>query len=569
MVAGVYMQIHRWLFAVGLAFQLVPGSRVKFAPVDVPIRSRLAATAQRAMPPRMTMQASVNPTWPIIPGWSFNGNQEDGQKSPAQDLVNLLSKWTQPQTMQNEESHSPPIDVTTSVKPGLLGWLRKRKRRKNQSSFMSVARWPDLKLFSFAGAAWSDNQAAKSLRFPGAHVVLEGDPVPNVVGQAAGFADEEMVPVLNLKLAAHEKDKYEANISALEALTQDWARIGGANLSAFRLGALFAKEASTLLAKHNSSQIYAASHSSVMSSTTPLEVENAFAEDKADLQGRASENNPGRPSFPFGSDWGLHNLTLYSELVKSELLRRSLVPDSIPEMLQTYRMARLTEHMSFVDTNMSNVMFSLRILNGLKDPLDARRPLYSRRLEHVMTFAFYTPARNVSRVLNRVGYPFGLERPIGEEGIAHNVHLLKDSANNGYLTFQGTACLGTWFDIHLAYGHYDPNTEEKPFAAATDDERWAAIEQAYFHDCHTGFCHTLKTFVSDKNFPELAKRIAQLKSVSVVGFSFGGSMAGMLAMSAAAVKEFRKKEKEIDITDIDDSMMGVYRWPDNTQLLPA
>merc|ERR1719506_2759362 len=113
-------------------------------------------------------------------------------------------------------------------------------------------------------------------------------------------------------------------------------------------------------------------------------------------------------------------------------------------------------------------------------------------MEHVMSLQFHTPASLMARALNPVGQFFADYKmpPISKDGIAHNVHLLRDADNNGYLTFHGTTNAGTWLDINMAFGKYDQKYSEKttPLKPSVDDTRWEGIEPFAFDDTHQGFC---------------------------------------------------------------------------------
>jgi hypothetical protein len=235
-------------------------------------------------------------------------------------------------------------------------------------------------------------------------------------------------------------------------------------------------------------------------------------------------------------------MAVYKSRIKNKLLEHSQNGKSRQEMLQTYRMAALTRAMSYINANTSNVEAALETLNSEVDPTNPGRLLFSDKLEHVMTFPFYTPCDIVSRALHPVGDLFGPQAPISREGIAHNVHLLRDSANNGYLTFQGTTNLATWVDVNLACYKYDPERPKIPFDHVVDDKRWAIIEGHYLRDCHTGFCNTLKALVSNKRFPLLAKEVTKMKSITLLGHSFGGSLANMLVNSVHGAKALKKRE---------------------------
>lgn len=314
------------------------------------------------------------------------------------------------------------------------------------SSFASVANWPEVSVFTFGEVAFLSSQFGKSYSIPGARVVVQGDIMPMKLGQWFGFHHTKMLQALNLRTG---KDDNKMSFSK-------------------------------------------------------------------------------------------HDLSLYTRLLKERLLRTTRGSISQRKNLQAYRMSLLAEKMSYIDTNVANVESVLKFLRRQRNPIKPRAPLY-HKLEHVMTFEFFTPASVFARLVNFWARPFGLPAPIARQGIAHNVHLLKDGNNNGYLTFQGTKSLGTWFDVHLDWARYNPNTQRQPFG---DDERWKSLQPQFLNKCHTGFTVTLKSFISNEHFPLLAQKAVGFKSLSVTGHSFGGSIASMLAMGVHRTKEIFRLPSE-------------------------
>lgn len=371
-----------------------------------------------------------------------------------------------------------------------------------ETSFMAVARWPDLKVYTFGEAAFSGNEVQESWKFPGSRVIIRGDPVPNYVGQIVGYRHPRFLPILDL-----EDD---------ELVQTDMLR-AQSNLSSLDL---------------DSKKIF-----------TPADEKELHVDEKKEPSGSSFSASDLKKVF-MDSDWAAHDMTLYMAKTRDRLLQKKR--SNAREDLEAYRMASLTKLMSYVDANESNIKAALELLNSLTDPTRPRRPLYDKKLEHVMSFQFYTPANPFSRVLNPLGYLFIPEAPLSSEGIPHNIHLVRDADNNGYLTFQGTTNLATWFDVNFAFGRYDPGKHGTQFANTVDDERWGKIEPGYLYNCHTGFCVTLKAFVSCKEFPLLAKKIAEMRSLSVMGHSFGGSVASMFAMSVAAIKDLQRMEQGLD-----------------------
>lgn len=233
-----------------------------------------------------------------------------------------------------------------------------------------------------------------------------------------------------------------------------------------------------------------------------------------------------------------------------EFWSQRIIPEfqgSIPENIQTYRMAMLTEFMSYVHADVAQIDEALKTLNEQVNPRKPWLPLYQKKLEHVMSLQFFTPARHVSRALNLLGLDrliYGMNAPIPKEGIANNVHLLKDAENNGYLTFQGTANLGTWLNVHIDHGPYDPDKQKARVDDTLDDQRWESVEMRHLHDCHSGLCAALKRFISNEQFASMAKKVAEMKSLTIVGHSFGGSLASMFALSVQGAKDLQKEESD-------------------------
>jgi hypothetical protein len=220
-------------------------------------------------------------------------------------------------------------------------------------------------------------------------------------------------------------------------------------------------------------------------------------------------------------------------------------------------MSLMAEHLSYLNASMSHVKQSLDILNSEMDPVKKNQRLFDKNLSHVMSFQFFTPAKGLARTLNALGIDklvYGLKEPIPSQGIAHNVHLLKDEDNHGYLTFQGTTNMGLWFSVHMASQRYHPNNTAKPFATMVDDKRWGQIEPDYMDNCHTGLCEAFKAFLSDEQFPLLAKRAADLASLTIIGHSFGGGLASMFARSVQGTKRFMRSESA------DDQFHPLWPW---------
>lgn len=350
-----------------------------------------------------------------------------------------------------------------------------------ETSFTAVLRWPSLELFTFGEFAFRSSWPEKSCQFEGARVVVRGDPVCDVLGQLVGFHHHEMVPILDLhssesKVTEHEVANME-NVSAQNVHDQP------------KLTSAFAREG-----------------------------------------------------------WARHLISSYTAFLKDGLIRQK--GGSTSEWFQAYRMCLLTEEISYVDGDVANVKAALQRLNSEQNPMEPQHPLFENRLEHVLTVQFFTPARLVSRALNGIDRRiFGFDVPpwdslktwrIDRQGINHNVHLIKDADNNGYLTFQGSANLGTYLDIHSVFRMYDPKKEKVAFSATVDDPRWEAIDLQCLQYCHTGLCKNLRAFMSTDQFPTLAKAIAELSSVTLVGHSSGGALASMFAMSVQKAKDRQK-----------------------------
>jgi hypothetical protein len=385
------------------------------------------------------------------------------------------------------------------LEPQVEEWLQETAKvadttARNLSSFMSVASWPRQNIFTFGECAFRGKVPDEQLHLQGARVVIPTDPVPNLIGQAVGYRHSRMVPVLEIEeQGSNTSDEYDSAIADLTGM-----KVPAYDSDAPRLDAAAPEDVLSDLKRYG-------------------------------------------PNIFTDSDWGSHDLTLYASRLKHYLVQ-SKDKRERQKYLQTYRMAKLTSMMSYIDANISNVEAALEKLNAERDPINPDRLLFPDKLDHVITFPFYTPCDIVSRALHPLGDLLGPQAPISREGIAHNVHLLKDSANNGYLTFQGTTNLGTWVDVNFAFQKYDPKMPQIPFDSVVDDKRWALIEGHYLQNCHTGFCNTLKAFLSNKRFPLLAQEVKRMKSVTLLGHSFGGSLANMLARSVRGAKILRKQE---------------------------
>mmetsp|Transcript_103897 Transcript_103897/g.170940 ORF Transcript_103897/g.170940 Transcript_103897/m.170940 type:complete len:620 (-) Transcript_103897:211-2070(-) len=371
-----------------------------------------------------------------------------------------------------------------------------------ETSYTHVARWPELKVFTFGEAAFSGKQSEKSLKFPGSRVVIRADPVPNFIGQIVGYHHPEIIPVLDLE-TNQQRDDNNVHFGAVNALFDR-----------------------------------SSNHDSQRFSVSPPD--SQVHDEQTSASGSFSMSSFQKVFTD--SDWAQHDMTLY--VLRSKELFMQKAGDFLAKT--NYRMALLTKLIAYVDANVSNIEAALEILNAEMDPTKPQHHLYEKKLEHVMTFQFFTPTHFLSRALNPIGDLFMPQAPISSEGIAHNVHLLRDADNNGYLTFQGTTNLASWFDVNLAFDRYDPNKHATRFAANWDDVRWESIETACLHNCHIGFCAALHAFVSNEQFPLLAKRVADMRSLTVMGHSFGGSLASMFAMSAHAVKDLQKVSQLLD-----------------------
>lgn len=379
---------------------------------------------------------------------------------------------------------------------------------RNVSSFMSVASWPKQRIFTFGECAFRGNWSGDELHVPGARVVISTDPVPTLVGQAIGYRHSRMVPVIDLD--GPETDGADVSIGH-DFQFQD-------NVSVDKLAIANLANEKVPAQREAAQKVELEQPSTVLSDIKKYGLK-IFTE----------------------SDWGSHDLGFYASQLK-QLIGKSDGRKRRKENLETYRMSMLTRMMSYVDANTSNVEAALEKLNAEMDPINPKRPLFQHKLEHVMTFPFYTSCDLVSRALHPLGDRFGPQAPISREGIAHNVHLLRDSANHGYLTFQGTTNLGTWVDVNFAFGAYDPTRSKISFDTVVDDKRWAMVEGHYLQNCHTGFCNTLKALLSNKRFPLLANEVSRMKSITLLGHSFGGSLASMLVRSAHGAKILRKQE---------------------------
>jgi len=523
------------------------------------------------------------------------------------------------------------------------------------TSFVSVSRWPPIKLYSFGeGAAFGSEVANSSLKLRGSRVVLRGDPVPNYLGGAfGGYQHLDLVPEILLDppkvipkfsgqpqpqpddtqqerdgdVLQQEEDELEdkntdlaldqgdprlnldqqSNATALAlvplkrrfsfiARDISWARTNNldpqlqAALARQEEAEKFQESLSRLQNGEGSSSANEQAKSAVRRNFNQLlqrrlavlrklnaylesarENTNTTASGKV-LVGKVLEYRaallqklvsyfdrrvppPVRRSMSgvrkvfTQSDARLHEMDSYIAALKDELasLRKPLrqirpgLRAKISTTLQAYRMAILTKRMSYVDMNMSNIDAAVAIVNAEVHPFAPRRNLFRGKLDHVMSLQFYTPTSFISRILNPVGRLLNRRaKPLSGGYIVHNVHLLRDKRQNGYLTFQGSTNLGTWVDVNARFGKYDVDKEETPFAPAVDDQRWEAIQPGYLRDCHKGFCGTIQAFVSNEYFPELAKEVVGMKSISMVGHSMGGILASMFAMNVHAVKDLKE-----------------------------
>lgn len=526
---------------------------------------------------------------------------------------------------------------------GTFGRLRKKiqsalsvsEEDAIKSSFDAVARWPELKVFTFGECAFRASELLETFEIQGARVVVNSDPVCAAIGQYAGYRHHEIIPELQLDVQQEIEQTFETlegshnhetetsgdtadlarkifsgsfsldDLRAIFASSEDEADDKGVDVDRVfdnssrpedaagdivgiddAVGNLldkllpftrFTKQFSSAREGHGDKETTNVTAESVGENDTTSNLferslsawdfrklflgtqESNAEEDGAEDMG-ASEGADDAPQDDssqntvvamsdleklFTYSWERHYITTYTNGLKKKLLQKE--QGNAAELLQAYRMAMMTSTMSYVDGDPTNIASALNLLNSEDNPAVSGQPLYEHTLEHVLTLQFSTPARPLSRVLNRLGLDrtlFGFDAPpwdtlqtwrIGEEGIIHNVHLLKDARNNGYLTFQGTANLGTWLDIHFAAEKYDPDLQPVQFSTV-DDARWEAIAPEYLRSCHTGLCNTLKAFVSNTQFSLLAKTISELDSLAIVGHSSGGSLSSMLAMIVNGVR---------------------------------
>jgi len=522
------------------------------------------------------------------------------------------------------------------------------------TSFVSVSRWPPIKLYTFGeGAAFGSEVANSSLKLRGLRVALRGDPVPNYLGSTfGGYQHLDLVPELLLDppkvipkfsgppqpqpddtqqerecdvLQQEEdelEDKYtdvaldqgdprlnldqQSNATTLalvplkrrfRSITRDisWARSN--NLDPQLVAALAQQEKAEKyqedfckLQNSGRSSSKKQRRLAVLRNVNQLQQRRLAMLRKlnAYLESARKDKNPtASGKFLIGkvleyraalleklvsyfdrrvpppvrrslsgarkvftqSDRRLHDMDSYIAALKDELpsLRKPLrrvrpgFRAKTSTILHAYRMAILTKRMAYVDMNMSNIDAALAIINAEVNPFVPRRNLFRDKLEHVISLQFYTPASFVSRILNPVGRLLNRRaKPLSGGYIVHNVHLLRDKRQNGYLTFQGSTNVGTWVDVNARFRRYDAGKEETPFAPAVDDQRWEAIQPGYLRDCHNGCCGTIKAFVSNEHFPELAKEVVGMRSISIVGHSMGGILASMFAMSVHAVKDLKQ-----------------------------
>jgi len=220
-----------------------------------------------------------------------------------------------------------------------------------------------------------------------------------------------------------------------------------------------------------------------------------------------------------------HALPTYTSLLKQNLMQKTKEP--VLEKLEKYRMSVLTERMSYIDGSEEHVQLALDGINAEKNPLEPKRLLFDKKLEHVMSLQFFTPASLLSQSVNSLVTVGDRFAPLNEKRIEHNVHLIKDEANNGFLTFAGTTNLATLFDVDLDVAKHTPEAATR---FALDDPTWDLLEQCFLKNSHTGFASTIQNFVGSSMFPLLAETATGLSSLSLVGHSFGGSLASMFAM---------------------------------------
>lgn len=367
-----------------------------------------------------------------------------------------------------------------------------------ETSFTRVARWPKVRLYTFGEAAYKPggvdiaSKKPPGFKFSGMRVNVDRDPVSNTIGQAIGNVHEALVPVLNLD---------SRNMSDV---TQDLQKASGAE----PFGAADIRK--TVSRDHSQTDAETFNRRGMSSSR---DFSNIFV----------------------GSDWSRHDMIVYLDLIQQKLKEHWQ-----NSFLETYRAGKIVQDISYVDAaDESEIISAVKALNTRMDPIHPERPLFAKQFEHVMSIQFYTPASLQARLFNEVGFHFSSDQaPVAAEGIMHNVHLIKDADKNGYLTFQGTANLGTWLDVNLAFGRYEGNAKN-PSTSDVDDVRWEAIEKSCLFSCHRGMAHTLKTFVSDERFPELAKEVLELNSLTMTGFSLGGCLASMFALSVSQAHDLQ------------------------------
>jgi hypothetical protein len=88
------------------------------------------------------------------------------------------------------------------------------------TSFMSVAKWPSLRLYTFGEPAFSPPEASlteEQVNLLGARMIYYDDPVPTVLGQAIGFSHDARVPLVNFTMHITEEHETDLEGHSLDA----------------------------------------------------------------------------------------------------------------------------------------------------------------------------------------------------------------------------------------------------------------------------------------------------------------------------------------------------------------
>lgn len=531
--------------------------------------------------------------------------------------IRLLEKQ-QPLGMTSEAEMEPVFfKPDDSSDDGLSDFSKKHQPNADISS-TSVPRWPRFDLYTFGEpGSFGPNVTSGKRRIKGARVVLEGDPIPNLIGDTIGFYHADLVPLMRLeppqksqgtlkedddryhdaksstaspsrffpwKKHSPKQDQSEAATNERDTVTvlqrknrqrkmkgkgssrnqkqqESDARNENGNRASWANAAksLFPVPVRSYVSKKKANWTYKISKAYISSSKKLRLLSKELLPEDMKLKLLFKNLLPKSPRFNLtaarqipDSDWGRHELDVYTSWLKESLIDLFGKPGrrirfglrrKIAAHWQAYRMAMLAKMMSYAEPR--NVGAALALINKTKDPLRKERPLFRGGLIQVRSFSFKTRATVLSRIMNPIGKPISFTRNHGlDKGyIVHNVHLLRDENNNGYLTFQGTANIATYLDINFDFGKYQAEKQGKPFAPAIDDKRWELIEPEYLSNCHRGYVDVMKAFFGSEGFSRLAEEIAGMKRVSVVGHSAGGSFASIFAKTVHAVKEVKQPTK--------------------------